>query len=190
MTGHRFLAKFTALSVVILLLGSISACGGSVKENDVKIPKMSEERAKSVAEEYGRRIVEGIGAPKVERKPSSSASPCGNVMEGKDSTQHHFWMKHVQNVVVSPQEQVATYLRARTVIEGMGFKIRDFATDTSASGGAGRLRAMNSADGFSIALETTTPSEEIMIMISSPCLERLPEWEGDVSAGPSAGRTP
>ncbi|MET7304634.1 hypothetical protein [Embleya sp. NPDC005575] len=155
-----------------------------MNKSGTKVPKMSEDRAKAITEEYARRLVEGLGAPKAKSQPSNGTSPCGN----DNSTVKNFWALHVENVVVSPQAQEAMFAKARTVIEGMGFKTRKFATNSVGGEGAGNLEAMNSGDGFTITLQTTSPSEEIMIMISSPCLERVTEWEGGVSAGPSAGR--
>ncbi|MFI6581961.1 hypothetical protein [Embleya sp. NPDC050493] len=143
---------------------------------------MSEEQAKTITEEYARQFVESLGAPKAKSRPDSGTSPCGD----DNSTKKNFWALHVENVVVSPQAQIAAFQKARDIIEGMGFKTSEFETHSVAGAEAGKMMAMKSADGFRITLQTTSPPEEIMIMVSSPCLERLPEGQSGVSAVPGS----
>ncbi|MGC0422964.1 hypothetical protein [Embleya sp. AB8] len=150
-------------------------------------PKMSEPQAKSVVAEYNRKIIEGIGAPEAKKGPWAESSPCGNVMSG-DSTAKHFRMLHMQNVVVPPQNQEAAFQKARTIVEAMGFQTREFSASSTPNGGSGIMRAVKPVDGFSVTLQTTSPAVEIIIMVSSPCLERVAEWESGVTPGPSAGR--
>ncbi|MFI1578603.1 hypothetical protein [Embleya sp. NPDC020630] len=145
---------------------------------------MSEKQAMAASEEYARKIVDALGAPRAKSKPSSDTSPCGN----ENSMVKNFWALHVENVVVSPQNQEATFLKARGIIESMGFRMQEFATNSVGGAGAGNLIAMNSEDGFKITLHSTSPPEEIGIMISSPCLERAPEGQTDPSAQPGASR--
>ncbi|OPC81107.1 hypothetical protein B4N89_09215 [Embleya scabrispora] len=97
-----------------------------------------------------------------------------------------FWALHVENVLVPPQSQEATFLKAREIVEGMGFRMQEFATNSVEGAGAGNLIAMNSEDGFKITLHSTSPPEEIGIMISSPCLERAPEEQADPSTEPES----
>ncbi|WP_126637294.1 hypothetical protein [Embleya hyalina] len=160
-----------------------------MKKQEVKTPEMSEDQARATAEEYTRLVIAGIKAPAVDRAPSFNVSPCGEVMSGKDSVEKTFTALRIQNVTVPSRQQESVFRQARTTIEGMGFRIRKFETATAAGKGAGNLTAMKPADGFSIILQTTASAEEVMIMVSSPCLERPKASGGGSHPEPPAGRT-
>ncbi|MFE5329037.1 hypothetical protein ACFRCG_21900 [Embleya sp. NPDC056575] len=187
MIARRLSGICAALSAV-LVLSPASGCGDSANRQEFRIPEISEDQAGAIAEEYTRLVVEGIKAPAVDRAPSFDVSPCGEVMGGKDSFEKTFTALRIQNVTMPPRRQESVFRQARATIEGMGFRIRRFETATTAGKGAGTLTAMKPADGFSIILQTTASAEEVMIMVSSPCLAR-PRASAGGTPAPPAGRT-